>query len=457
MALVGMETCPALDLLEPLPDGHYVTAFGPGHRCLFGTPSGYGGKFIPTEIAERIASGDIKRVNYASFGANVNEWFIEYAHRDGGITYGHGPDTPQSLYNFAATRTTPFFRVQFGASGSFVAWTDNSWMIQRIIPDDLRRCLEQIDMEGSTGRPDRPTNISWHNDGSFVMTGVQPPKQPVTARPWYPMWKLFGSVQRDWSRLWGFGTSDERADCSMGPLVHAAINPHRDMCDSYVFIKAPTGADGIDYVVRIGTEESVLHLQPPIKTVAPDEYRGKRWVRSLRNGRPHKTDAWELLLKKNEDVRILRDQGRGWFLAQDRRGMVGYVYEDWVDLKGAGKPYIPPAVALARFKSDSEQLSSSTSATEFPDLSYMDHCTDEQCKRVKEDENGIGICVHDLGRVLSLEGKGSATFLKTERNKWHPDRFHRICQGRQGTELVKKAQALFVLVNELLEELEEQG
>jgi hypothetical protein len=64
---------------------------------------------------------------------------------------------------------------------------------------------------------------------------------------------------------------------------------------------------------------------PPSNTLqlVPSKAREYRRARCTRSGRPHPTDNWELMIKRGEELKVLEDRGRGWFVAENARGEKG--------------------------------------------------------------------------------------------------------------------------------------
>lgn len=177
-----------------------------------------------------------------------------------------------------------------------------------------------------------------------------------------------------------------------------------------------------------------------------------RWARANYKGRPHTTDTWELYLKKGQRLKVLRDMGKNWFIAQNSKGEKGWVHRTHLtfDLvkKEASQMY-------PQWKVDMEKLFEAGDMRSFPDLAwYTDACKLEVCQSWKK-EGPLGICAHDLKKLLFGSGVYSLEYLKTERVKWHPDKFSRFCHADHREELKPRAEALFVLFGTLIDELVE--
>lgn len=179
-----------------------------------------------------------------------------------------------------------------------------------------------------------------------------------------------------------------------------------------------------------------------------------KWAISKHTGRSHARDSWELDLKKGERVKILKDMGNDWFLVENRRGENGWVHKAWLDSQQM-VPHIDPRQAYARFTVDVEKMLKAGDIRSFPDLSrYMNACTKDACNPLKKGTRCLGICIHDLHELMCGSGEYTLDTLKTERYKWHPDKFARYCHPDHREILREKAQALFVLFGVLMDILE---
>lgn len=181
-----------------------------------------------------------------------------------------------------------------------------------------------------------------------------------------------------------------------------------------------------------------------------------RWGISKRSGRSHTSDSWELDLKKGQRIKILKDMGNNWLLAETRQKEMGWVHRAWIDFQEM-RPHVDPREAYARFTTDMEKLIQVGNIRSLPKVTrYMDACAKESCRDLKMDTEGLGVCVHDLHELLRGSGEQGYTLetLKTERNKWHPDKFARSCHPDHREYLREQAQALFVLIGVLMDGLE---
>lgn len=256
----------------------------------------------------------------------------------------------------------------------------------------------------------------------------------------------------------------------------AGIDPYSAGGDNFVFIKKQTNSNEADFALRFAPEGTIsrvasrdasepvpkqrlgqepvsrIDARPDGRLLPPAEPESFRWARSNNTGRPHPKDEWELAMKKGEMVKVLKEQGRGWYVAQNARGVQGFAHKAWLDFKM--KMYIGPREAYAQFSDEMDLLLRPSTLDQFPDLSkYMDTCEKDGCKALKEKDTGVTICAHDLERLLRGSGTYNVDFLKSERNTWHPDKFARYCRPESRDALKAKAGSLFVLFSILIDQV----
>jgi hypothetical protein len=158
-------------------------------------------------------------------------------------------------------------------------------------------------------------------------------------------------------------------------------------------------------------------------------------------------------MKKGEMVKVLKEQGRDWYVVQNARGMQGFAHKTWLDFKM--KMHMDPREAYVRFSDEMDLLLKTGILRQFPDLSkYMNTCEEDCCRSLKESDTGIAVCAHDLERLLRGSGAYTVDFLKSERNMWHPDKFARYCHPNFRDDLKAKAGSLFVLFGILIDLLQ---
>jgi hypothetical protein len=268
------------------------------------------------------------------------------------------------------------------------------------------------------------------------------------------------------------------------PQQYVAIDPHSPTGDSFAFIMKKQLDREPDFVVRFEPEDMVSRLPPPkdesVKPIEPfkenrsaqsattrlytdaesprlDMEVAKRpagprvylWAVSKRAGRSHATDSWELDLKKGQRVKVLEEKGRDWFIVQDMHGLMGYAHGSRLDFMEL-RAHVNPQEAYARWVVDTERWLQLGAVRTFLRLSsYMDACTRNMCKPLKRE--AVGVCAHDLQELLRGSGQYSMEFLKTQRNRYHPDKFARYCHPEHKDELKTHAEALFVLFGVLMD------
>ena len=77
-------------------------------------------------------------------------------------------------------------------------------------------------------------------------------------------------------------------------------------------------------------------------------------------------------------------------------------------------------------------------------------CSELSCLARKRD-SGLAACRHDIEALLRASGKYSTTWLKTERNPWHPDRFGNKCDPSFRDILKRQSQEIFTIYSELID------
>lgn len=248
-------------------------------------------------------------------------------------------------------------------------------------------------------------------------------------------------------------------------LAHVSVNPHSRTGGSFFMIKKKLTVEEPEFVLRLEPEPTYARLSAMSaneasvptdgdledETMDMLEYtkadRVYQWARSKQKGRAHTTDTWELMLKKDERLKVVQSMGNGWYMLQNSDGDKGWahvnslVFED--NHEGVQEAY-------ARWEKDMATLFRAGEIRSFPDLTgYMNDCRREGCRSLKT--GLLGICAHDLRKLLGGSGVYSLEYLKTERNKWHPDKFARHCHAEHRETLIAKAEALFVLFGILID------
>lgn len=250
-----------------------------------------------------------------------------------------------------------------------------------------------------------------------------------------------------------------------------AIDPHSVNGDTFVFIKKQKDGEEADFVLHFPGEDTIFRPSAPkFKNLEPNENPGGpeemqqvssmragkhprpyRWARSKHTGRPHPKEPWELILRKDEMLKVIENRGNKWFIVSNSRGIKGWAHSSWLSFRF--NHHADPGEAYSRYVEDMESCLKPGQLRSFPEMSrYMDSCAEEACKPMKQEY--LGICSHDLARLLRGSGHYTRESLKEERNKWHPDKFARFCHPESRDKLRKKAEAVFVLHGVLIDMLE---
>lgn len=232
------------------------------------------------------------------------------------------------------------------------------------------------------------------------------------------------------------------------------MDPHAPTSDTFAFIKKQTIGEA-HFILHFAEEPVYSRLPKPIdqrlqalSSTSNDPH--FHWAVSVKSGRSH-DDGWELSLKKGQRVKILKDEGRNWFVAVDHKGNKGFVHGSYLDFNERARG---PAAAWKKFEQDTQNLFASRNITTFLNMKdYVDVCTDSTCL-FKQDpsSSSLGICCHDLEVLLKGSGCFSLEWLKDGRIMWHPDRFARLCMPEHTDRLKVQAQELFVLYGLLMEQ-----
>jgi methylenetetrahydrofolate dehydrogenase (NADP+)/methenyltetrahydrofolate cyclohydrolase/formyltetrahydrofolate synthetase len=132
-----------------------------------------------------------------------------------------------------------------------------------------------------------------------------------------------------------------------------------------------------------------------------------QWATTRKPGRPHRAESWELELRKDEKIKVVRDMGRDWFVVIDGTGVKGWVHGSWLAF-GDRTVHKDSKAAYDQFVRDLGDLLRPRQLQDFPAMTkYVDECTRAGCQPLKEDVSGLGICTHDLLVLLQASGKYS--------------------------------------------------
>ncbi|ORY14054.1 hypothetical protein BCR34DRAFT_599468 [Clohesyomyces aquaticus] len=143
--------------------------------------------------------------------------------------------------------------------------------------------------------------------------------------------------------------------------------------------------------------------------------------------------------------------GNGWVLVENHKGVTGYAQRHHLAFNVEAKS---PAIAYFAWKEAATKFEEGL-ATTFPDpILYLNMCKAPHCKPNKEKGAGIRACVHDMATLLQGSGKLTYSYVKVERNHWHPDKVSRLYPESQNDEFKNKAQGLFVLIGVVMEKIQ---
>jgi hypothetical protein len=327
-------------------------------------------------------------------------------------------------------------------------------------------------------------NVQWHANGSFYIKSGD-------RHLWLFHAKLVLSA---WTELWNEQERDARLRKINDELAYVVISPFAQNGETFAFIKKQSPDQPAPFIVHfekesvhrniVGstypapsnrsssstTSESEASLERsnandsfldgqsdgPDKRIQLSPEKRKEADTSLlatskKKGRPHGQDSWELEIKKGEQLKVIRDMGRNWYVVMDRRGRKGWVHGSWLNF-GNRKVHANAKAAYRQFKDDIDQMLISGQLRTFPPMStYVDTCTRPGCRSLKDNPARLGICVHDLAILLEGSGACSYGWLKAERNVWHPDRFARFCRREHADHLKSLAEQMFVMYGKLME------
>jgi hypothetical protein len=244
---------------------------------------------------------------------------------------------------------------------------------------------------------------------------------------------------------------------------HVSFDPHSATGDTFTFIKKQDPGKEADFVLQfeqqamisrlaqlpeqvVESEQDEQHVHIAKASTGPEAY---QWAFAKHSGRSHPTDDWELKMKKGEKLKVLRDMGKGWYVVRNMQGEKGWAHSSQLDFKEQ-RSHVDPREAYTRWAADTEELLKPGAVRSFPQISgYMNACGKDGCQQVKQEP--LGICAHDLYELLRGSGEYSLEFLKSQRNKWHPDKFARFCHPEHRDGLKPQAEALFVLFGVLMD------
>jgi hypothetical protein len=116
-------------------------------------------------------------------------------------------------------------------------------------------------------------------------------------------------------------------------------------------------------------------------------------------------------------------------------------------------------VAYTQWSKQCDTYFASSSRTTFqhPPTSICT-CSLSSCVQEKQAENSLRACKHDIEVLLRASGSYDLQWLRTERLRWHPDKFGQKCHPDFRKELVKKTTQMYVIYEQLIAvEIEKTG
>ncbi|KNG51662.1 hypothetical protein TW65_01059 [Stemphylium lycopersici] len=313
-------------------------------------------------------------------------------------------------------------------------------------------------------------NVQWHACGSYYAKSsigfAWNSKSEPMHHAWNDMWKDLSNG--DFQRIIG------------KELASLFISPYSNEGDTFALIKQQSPGHDPPFIVHFEGEPVHSNLEQyhtaapenvpsssnsvarndgtcPDQRVQPtsakrEEAAPSRMATSKKFGRPHSLEERELKLKKGERVTVIETMGRDWFMGVNTKGIKGYVHGSWLDFDERKMYKDGKAAAYLQFRDDMKRLLVPGGLHDFPVMTnYVNACDKVDCKRRKEDPSSLGICIHDLGTLLSASDSYSYEWLKDGRNLWHPDRFARFCQAGQAERLKLRAECMFVMYGKLMD------
>lgn len=163
---------------------------------------------LPHSVIGDLTSGNIEKVVWASFGGELDSFFMVYTLRSGETTYRMGKAFPNALWRFVEVSSRwSEVRVQLGAHRSYVAWAGSVWVC-RGVPSALQAALCQLSsshecdghyVSGTLGRGTL-RNVTWHDNGSFLLQGngcIWNFEGEFLRQGWTELWRGRGHLRRN--------------------------------------------------------------------------------------------------------------------------------------------------------------------------------------------------------------------------------------------------------------------
>ncbi|OCK75124.1 hypothetical protein K432DRAFT_362578 [Lepidopterella palustris CBS 459.81] len=444
----------ALQELESLNKDEYVFAFGPDDTYLFGTPFGYACHDIPLEISWLVDQGQIKKIQWASFGDTPDSWFISYERL--GNHFSHwGTGVPFQLEQWLnATNTSDQIRPRFicdrslkvvlGANGSFVAW-NQAGLTCAGLPLKLEETLRMWWGYDSWIRGP-PELITFTTDDSYFAIsgsgGLGPNRCSTMTRD------SFSRPERTASWL-----------VKLTSAQHFSLDPHTVGQHVIIEKSKPDKHIRFNYSMLTSLKEQQLpDILHGIMNYGYDrgwsysDQPGVQQYAIARHGGCATHDRVELFLQKGEVIKVIEIKGQFWVIGENARGKKGWIHRNWIDMVAESEIPKNPAEVYKIWKISCDAAFAKGGIQEFPELPQSTKfCKAASCVGVKKEPGSLGACQHDVAKLLRGSGAYSFDFLKTERNAWHPDKFGQRCNPEKKALLQKKSEELFVIFGLLME------
>jgi methylenetetrahydrofolate dehydrogenase (NADP+)/methenyltetrahydrofolate cyclohydrolase/formyltetrahydrofolate synthetase len=413
-----------------------------------------------------------------SFGSSVDSWFFAYEFKNGATTFRLGDGVPAALLEYINRFGKPTdlegtLRVQLGHNNSFVVWSKASWACHNV-PDDLRDllCKWSSGTRGGVGitmgslKQGTLINVQWNKDGTLYvqadnMAHARRFKTKILHDAWNDLWP--GSrfvIGPQYIAELAVSCHDLERISATNISQFVAIDAHASKSETFALINKQSPGQESPFILHFGEEPVHARLSTAnysLQLIDPKrQYLTFRWATCTKTGRPHgpSQDMWELRVKKGQTIKVLQSAGGDWHIVVDQKGMKGYAHSSWLDFTNRlhHQPLEKPEGAWRRYSDDVKKMVSGPVSNFLDMTDYVNDCTRAGCQLVKDSESSLGICAHDLRVLLGGSGCYCLEWLKEDRNKWHPDRFARLCAPQHAGLLKVKAQQLFVLYGILMEE-----
>lgn len=162
-------------------------------------------------------------------------------------------------------------------------------------------------------------------------------------------------------------------------------------------------------------------------------------------------------MRKNERFALLSREGDFWYIARNRRGEEGYIPSVYITVDGTR----PAEILYKAWREGCDRLMAAGAIT-LDDWAALHvpkqaiRCEELGCRAWKGAGDGkagrsssANVCVHDLTSFFESEVSYGIEWLKTERLRWHPDRFAARCKPEAREELSRRASHMFKTMSKL--------